>query len=83
MSEDDLNYMSRRDPWSECWRPHFHVQMADDTARVVTAASPELLAERVRDLVHSLATATASLSIEQNFSKLQILVYLQPCTAVL
>ncbi|MFM7983655.1 MAG: hypothetical protein ACKPKO_30460, partial [Candidatus Fonsibacter sp.] len=83
MSEDDLNYMSRRDPWSECWRPPVHIQMADDTARVVTAASPELLAERVHDLVHSLAAATASLSIEQNVKKLQILVSLQHCTAVL
>ena len=61
MNDDDLNVASRRDRWSESWRPPMHVQMVDHTARTVTARTPEFLVQRVCKLVATLGEATAPL----------------------
>ena len=83
MDDDDLNVASRRDPWSEPWRPPMHVQMADDTAHTVRARTPELLVQRVWKLVATLGEAGAPLRIGQNRCKLQVSCCLQPCSAAL
>ena len=65
---------SYQDPWTGGWMQPSHIQFADDTARVGCAENLPALVGRVTAWNASLASATAAIEMEQNPTKLQLLL---------
>ena len=70
----EIAEQSYQDPWTGGWMPPSHIQFADDTARVGCAENLPALVGRVTVWNASLASATAAIEMEQNPTKLQLLL---------
>ena len=75
---DDVQHLTRLDPWTGMPRCATHVQYADDTARVGMATAIDKLTRKALFWDASLGAALAPLGISQNRSNFQLLCQLTP-----